>query len=155
MDQKCFGNCQTCTVLAIKLHHKTNTKTDHVTCLPRWREVKISHLLWIHLINKQHAHEGDKQQLGQRKIHISAPKWCFRKKPTQYTKYVMHREISYITTRLADPQTWQICYCFHISWQSRGMLKPFSSYLVISLLVPGQHTLPTNHILLSRRKLLV
>lgn len=31
------------------------------------------------------------------------------------------------------------------------MLKPFSSYLVISFLVPGQHILPTNHILLSRK----
>lgn len=56
MDQKCFGNGQTCTVLAIKLHRKTNEKTDHIMCLLQLKQVKISHLFWIHQISKQHAH---------------------------------------------------------------------------------------------------
>lgn len=36
--------------------------TDHITCLPWWREVRIRCLLWIHPMNKQCTHEGDNKQ---------------------------------------------------------------------------------------------
>lgn len=45
--------------------------------MPQWREVKISHLAWTHLISKQQAHKGDREHLRQRKIRTAAHKRCF------------------------------------------------------------------------------